>query len=377
MPKQEHPWARLDGNTSPYLHLLRDREGKANYEFRAEADGDPAEIWIYDVIDDWFGVGPTQIRDDLKAAGKINRIDVHINSPGGYVFDGHTIYNLLAQHPAQVTVYIDGLAASAASVIAMAGDRIVMPENGTMMIHEAWSIVIGPAEDIEAEARFLRRLNTQIAQVYAARTGNSKEQIIEWMSEETWFMGQEAEDAGFADETTPAKKAAALAGRELLGRYKHTPEAMVASIDTPTEPGPIPAALEERKMTDTDTGAQAEPTPETPDAPPETPKAEAPPESPETPDARVELKRYLDAFGPDGATWYAEGLGWEDAQAKYNAAQREKLDALQAENKALTTSRDAARDAAGTDPVSGNDGEGSKGTRPQGAFERAVTIRGR
>ena len=205
MPKQEHPWARLDGNTSPYLHLLRGREGEPNYEFRNQADGEPAEIWIYDVIDEWFGVGPKQIRDDLKAAGKINRIDVHINSPGGSTFNGNAIYNLLAQHPAQVTVYIDGLAASAASVIAMAGDRIVMPENASMMIHNAWSLVVGPAEDMEAEARLLHKMNTQIAQVYAARTGNSKEQIIEWMSEETWFMGAEAVDAGFADETTPAK----------------------------------------------------------------------------------------------------------------------------------------------------------------------------
>ena len=367
MVKQiEHPWARMDGNASPYLHLLRDRDGEPNYEFRAEADGEAVEIWIYDVIDEWFGVAPSRVRDDLKAAGKIGRIDVRINSPGGYVYDGHAIYNLLAQHPAQVTVYIDGLAASAASVIAMAGDKIVMPENGTIMIHEAYGLVVGPAEDMESEARLLRKLNTQIAGIYAARTGNSPEKIAEMMAAETWLMGREAEEAGFADETIPAKKVAALTGRELLSHYRHTPEAMVATEETPTEPGKAPAAFEERKMTDTKKGAQAEPTPET------TAPAQTEPQA----DPKAELRRYMAAFGADGATWYAEGLNWEDSQAKFNAAQCDKMSALVAENAQLKTRCDAAKAAVGTGPVSANDGESRK-VPGQGAFEQSVKIRGR
>jgi len=365
MVKQiEHPWARMDGNASPYLHLLRDRDGEPNYEFRAEADGEAVEIWIYDVIDEWFGVAPTQVRDDLKAAGAVKQINVHINSPGGFVFDGHAIYNLLAQHPAQVTVYIDGLAASAASVIAMAGDKIVMPENGTIMIHEAWGIVIGPAEDMEAEAKLIRKLNTQIAGIYAARTGNSPEKIAEMMAAETWLMGREAEEAGFADETIPAKKVAALTGRELLSHYRHTPEAMVATEETPTEPGKAPAAFEEPDMTAEqvkDKGAVAEAAP-----------AAAPPQA----DPKAELRRYMAAFGADGATWFAEGLNWEDSQAKFNAAQCDKMSALEAENAQLKTRCDAAKAAVGTGPVSANDGESRK-VPGQGAFEQSVKIRGR
>lgn len=101
---------------------------------KAASDGTSANISIYEEIGGW-GITAQQFSEDLKALGAVSHINLHIHSPVGDVFDGIAIYNLLSKHPAKVTVNIDGLAASMASVIAMAGDRIVMPENAMMMIH--------------------------------------------------------------------------------------------------------------------------------------------------------------------------------------------------------------------------------------------------
>jgi len=116
--------------------------------YKIEAKADKAEIWIYEYIgeDFWTGGGVTaKSFQKYLAAVKASQIDLHINSPGGDVFDGITIYNLLKQHPATVTTYIYGLAASIASVIALAGDRIVMAENALYMVHNPWGVSMGDA----------------------------------------------------------------------------------------------------------------------------------------------------------------------------------------------------------------------------------------
>ena len=97
-------------------------------------------------------ITPKVIRDELKALGDIEKINVYINSPGGNAFAGNAIYNVLKQHPAEVVVYIEALAASAASVIAMAGDKVVIPQNGLIMVHRAWSFMNGNAVDMRKEA---------------------------------------------------------------------------------------------------------------------------------------------------------------------------------------------------------------------------------
>ena len=122
---------------------------KGWYTIKAASDGTSANISIYEEIGGW-GITAQQFSEDLKALGDISHISLHIHSPGGDVFDGIAIYNLLNKHPAKVTVQIDGLAASMASVIAMAGDRIVMPENALMMIHKPWGISGGNANDMAA-----------------------------------------------------------------------------------------------------------------------------------------------------------------------------------------------------------------------------------
>src|SRR5512143_723318 len=115
------------------------------YEVKLAAEGE-GEILIYDLIgSDWYGDGSSAkgMADALKALGDIARLDIRINSPGGSAWDGIAIYNVLRRHPAAKTVYVDGVALSAASLVAMAGDRIIMPQNAMMMIHDPWSWAIG------------------------------------------------------------------------------------------------------------------------------------------------------------------------------------------------------------------------------------------
>lgn len=162
-----------------------------------------AEIIIYDDIgrDGWFfeAFGAKQLDEELKKLDKsVNQIDVRLNSPGGSVFEGHTIYNRLKQHSAKVTIYVDGIAASIASVIAMAGDEIIMGEGSQMMIHKPWSFVQGDATAMEKEAEVLDRLEDQIINIYKKKTGLTDMELRKMVADETWISGEEAVDMGFA-----------------------------------------------------------------------------------------------------------------------------------------------------------------------------------
>ena len=130
--------------------------------------------------------------EQLKALGDINLIELHINSPGGSVFDGIAIYNALVQHPASVHVYIDGIAASIASVIAMAGDKIFMPSNTMLFIHEPWMYTAGNAEDLRKDADMLDKNKDAIINSYLRHLKGTSDQISALMAEETWMTAQEA-----------------------------------------------------------------------------------------------------------------------------------------------------------------------------------------
>jgi ATP-dependent Clp protease, protease subunit len=133
---------------------------------------------------------------------------LHINSPGGDVSEADAIYTALNAHQAKVNVYIDGLAASAASYIAMAGDTIAIAEHAKFMIHNAWGVAIGNAEEMRKLAGVLDKIDTTIRLIYQRRTGNSDKQLRDWMEAETWFTGQEAKASGFADKVIKAKEGA-------------------------------------------------------------------------------------------------------------------------------------------------------------------------
>jgi ATP-dependent Clp protease protease subunit len=205
--------------------LLADNRGLAGRRFEARpiaaADGaatDEAEVFLYDAIVDseidaeyWGGVAPQGFIKALRDI-KASTIHLRINSPGGSVFAARTIETALREHKAKIVVHIDGLAASAATFIAMAGDEIVMSPGAMFMIHKAWTIAWGNADDLTATADLLTKLDGTLADTYAARTKGDKQQIADWMAAETWFTAQEALEARFIDrivEDAPAADAAA------------------------------------------------------------------------------------------------------------------------------------------------------------------------
>ena len=193
---------------------------------------DTAEISIYDEIGGW-GISAQQFAKDFKALGNnLKQINLHIHSPGGDVFDGIAIYNLLKNHPANVTVYIDGLAASMASVIAMAGNEVIMPENA-MMIHKPWGIQGGDAEDMRKYADLLDKVENTLIPAYANKTGKSPEELAEMLSAETWLNGKECVEQGFADKLAEPLVAMASIKSRKLEDFENMPKAIKEMLFKP------------------------------------------------------------------------------------------------------------------------------------------------
>ena len=163
-----------------------------------------------DITDDigGFGVSAKSFLNDMRAV-KGDTINLSINSPGGDVFAGVAIYNALRSSGKKVNVKVLGLAASAASLIAMAGDEIEMPENAMMMIHNPWSFAMGDADELRATADVLDKIGGSLVGTYAARTGKDEDEIKALLDAETWMTAQEAVDMGFATKVTPALQARA------------------------------------------------------------------------------------------------------------------------------------------------------------------------
>lgn len=196
------------------LHLPRaSNETRGRLEIVPQAnadasDGDSsAEIFIYGEIGYW-GVEAEHFARQISDLD-VDDLQVRINSPGGDAFDGIAISNALRAHKARVTVTVDGLAASAASIIAMGGDRIIMNRGAEMMIHNASGYAYGPATIMDETATLLRKLDASLASVYAARAGGTAEKWRTIMDAETWFTAEEAVDAGLADEWVDAPAARA------------------------------------------------------------------------------------------------------------------------------------------------------------------------
>lgn len=190
------------------------------------------EILIYeDVGAGWFGgVTAKQFAADLKGLGPVESIDVRINSYGGDVFDGLAIYRQLVDHPAQIIAHVDGVAASIASIIAMSGDEIVMAEAGFLMIHNAWGMAVGNANDVRAYADRLEAVSDQLAGVYVARTGKQKKTVCDLMDAETWFTAEEAIANGFATSVVANQQMAARYDQE-RHQFVRVPNALLPTED--------------------------------------------------------------------------------------------------------------------------------------------------
>lgn len=160
-----------------------------------------AEIELYDEIDhfDWFGVSAKTFRQALNELKEVDEITLRINSYGGDVFDGKAIYNALRNHEAAIRVEIDGVAASAASVIALAGETVHVGAGAMIMIHNAWAVAAGDHNELRKHADTLEKIRDESAELYARRSGQSVDEIKRLMDEETWFSGAEAVAFGLAD----------------------------------------------------------------------------------------------------------------------------------------------------------------------------------
>lgn len=220
--------------------------------FTCEAEADGADIHVYGSIgqDLWGdGVDPAAFVKAL-AGLDVPEIRVWVNSPGGDAFGGLAMLNAMRRHPARITVTVDGLAASAASFIAMGGDELVMSRSSTLMIHDASGLCWGNAADMAEMQAMLDKVSDNIAEVYAEKAAGEVGTWREAMRAETWYTAEEAVAAGLADRVDTSRKASATAAFD-LSVFRHPPAA-VAAHAPPAEPGPTPT--ERTAMSDLITG---------------------------------------------------------------------------------------------------------------------------
>jgi len=212
-----------------------------------------AEILIYEQIGkSWWddsGVGAKDFMEKLSNLD-VDDIDLRINSLGGSVFEGNAIYNGLKNHKAKVHVKIDGIAASIASVIAMAGDDIEIPENGMMMIHDPWTFAGGNAEEMRRAADMLDKIKVGIVAAYRGKTGKDDAEIGDLMSAETWMTATEAVAMGFADTMLAPVTIENSFNSDTLAKFKNVPESL-----KPSRPAGVNNSLKVTNMSENTTKA--------------------------------------------------------------------------------------------------------------------------
>lgn len=198
-------------------------------------DGNTAELIIFGEITSnrWSNsdVLPSDINELLNDIGENDALDIYINSPGGSVFAGIAIYNMLARHKGHKRVFVEGYAASIASLIAMVGDEIIVPENAYLMIHKAWGFSMGNADDLREIADMYERFDNTIANAYMtkAKAGKTINEFLELMKAETWFNGFEAQDYFNVTLIEDNKMAACLDG-DLYKNYKLPQEFLLKNM---------------------------------------------------------------------------------------------------------------------------------------------------
>lgn len=207
MSKRKLPQAEISARPGLRTEIMPTALSRWNPDVRAAEKDDDASISILDVIgEDWWtgeGVTSKRVAAALRAIGRKDVV-VNVNSPGGDYFEGLAIYNMLREHPAKVTVKVLGIAASAASVIAMAGDEIQIARAGFLMIHNTWVLAAGDRHQLRDVADWLEPFDQSAVDIYAARTGLPEKDIGKMLDRETWIGGAEAVEKGFADSLLPS-----------------------------------------------------------------------------------------------------------------------------------------------------------------------------
>lgn len=229
--------------TAPHLQA---RSNRTESWFRMKAQtGENADIYIYDEIG-FYGVTAKQFVSDLQALGEVKHINLHINSPGGSIFEGIAIFNALKYHPASITVHIDGVAASMASVIAMVGNTVIMPANSFMMIHKPWVVAGGDADDMRDYADLLDQTEAVLIPAYTSKTGLDPEVIAGMLKEETWMDGAQCVALGFADQLVSAVQAMARIDSKRIEEFEKMPESLRNMLMHPQNSLPREPSLPQR-----------------------------------------------------------------------------------------------------------------------------------
>ncbi|APW38978.1 hypothetical protein RD110_18665 [Rhodoferax koreense] len=231
-----------------YLQLMRDNAGNERQPLnlvRAE-DSTDATLYIYDVIDAWWGVSAAQVAPAIAALDPSTTLHLRINSPGGDVFEGRAIRTAIQQFRGKTIAHIDGLAASAATTIADAADEIEIAEGGFYMIHNGWTFAMGNKHEMRKNAELLDKVDAAIVADYARRTGLDVKQLADWMDAETWFSADESIEHGFANRlaTLPDKAGDgannASSRKWNLTAFDRTPKALLEAPPPKPDPEPEP-----------------------------------------------------------------------------------------------------------------------------------------
>lgn len=205
--------------------------------YNVQQYGNRAEIRIYGditkAIYEEGEISASSFNEELSRLGSVSQIDIYFNSPGGSVFEGIAIYHQIKRHPARFVGYVDGVAASIASVILMACDEIVMPSNSYLMIHNPFTGVVGNQNDLRKTADDLERMREASISAYLEKAGDklSREKIVEIMDNETWLLGSEAFEYGLCDRLEkPMELVANAEIKEVLSQYKKAPLVLIDEI---------------------------------------------------------------------------------------------------------------------------------------------------
>ncbi len=221
------------------MNLIRNNPKTS--EIRVQTNDRQATVYVYDVIDDWWGIDAESFVREVNGLD-VDILNIRINSPGGDVFTARAMQTALAQHPAHVVVHVDGLAASAATFLAMGANEVRITESAFFMIHKGWSFTVGNADELRTQAELLDLIDSNMANEYATRTGLDQNTVLDMMADETWMSGQQAVDNGFADRLADGINENQANNKWFdLSAYRHPPDTYPS-----THPAALRAHLERR-----------------------------------------------------------------------------------------------------------------------------------
>lgn len=203
--------------------LINNKAASASYRIEA-SDDEEATVYLYDAIGGWYGIEAQQFVKDLNAI-TASTIHLRINSPGGDVFEARAMATAIKAHPAKIIAHVDGLAASAATYIAVSCDEVEIAKGGFFMIHNGWTLAMGDKGELIKVADLLEKIDATISADYLDKAGTDKDQIVAWMNDETWFTAEEAVEHGFADRLFEGEEKAQ--NKWDVSAYDKTPAALL------------------------------------------------------------------------------------------------------------------------------------------------------